>query len=668
YCSGWIGNFVEMAKPLSLAGIDLYEQPKIRLMFDAQIDMLCTGAFTPAIGDAGSIDSGWIGPDVTTYEAAYRNLRLSRYAWVLDQLGAVKDKNVQSFEDLFTVQILEKARSDAQKYQHKPNSRLMDGYGLAVLNNPNDSVAVSMYYGIKGGHGHFDRLNIELFAYDKRLSPDLGYPDFMNAFVPGIYSWSKNTVSHNCLVIDQTIQQGNASGVVLRFHDSPTVHVVDVDAQGSYSKADVYRRTLVLVDVGENDSYLVDIFRVRGGKDHALSIHGPEGEFSLVGASLSPAVTEGTLAGRAVDYGRLYDNPILGKPGYKGSFSSYKGSGYQHFFNWQRVIPDEPVMGCWKIGGDSAAQLRVHVPPHTGQELIVADAYVSPTRKIPTILKYMLLRRSGDQLGNTLVTVWEPVSSEPMIERVKLHEVASLGRGCNRIVVMSVHRGDTIDMIAIAPEQGQQYPIGSGLTSDAAVVVISEQKGRRIRTFAAGGTKLSTNKSGDSIDIPSTISGTIRAVDYAAKRIDVRIDSGLITPATLLGRMVRIFNADHSCVYKIASARLDNRTLTLELTGSDIFTGRIKVRSVDREAGTITTPTSILYPYHLAGMHLVTEDLKHAVPVVSMDKGVIRLPPDAVLAPFVPPNSESDGRNAWIVDMGVGDRIEIERFVHKSAS
>jgi hypothetical protein len=650
------------------------------------------GQFTPAIGDAGSITAGWVGPNAPAYEQAYRQFGHPRYAWALDHLGVLKDDKldtpegrddllersdtkqqaleiirVETFEDLFKESIVERARSDAKQYRHRPRSRLLDGYGLAVLNNRNDSVAVSLYYGVRGGHGHFDRLNIELFGHGRRLSPDLGYPDFMNAFHAGIFSWSKNTISHNCLAIDQTGQRGNLSGQVLRFHDSPTVHVVDVDGAGSYSQAGVYRRTLVLVDVSEDDSYLVDVFRVQGGAEHVLSVHGQEGEFSLSGASLPPPVTKGTLAGPDVAYGQLYDNPKMGQPGYKGSFAGYNGSGYQHFFNYQQVVPEETVVGTWKLAGDPAARLRVHVPPCPGQELIVADAYVSPTRKIPAVLKYMLLRRKGGETGQTFVTVWEPSGDKPIIDRVEFLDSASHGSGHDRMVRLAVHRGETTDTIAITPQAGRLQTVGPGLSSDAAVVVVSDRNGLRTRTFAAGGSKLASRTSNKTISNPATISGTVRAVDYAGKTIKADVGSDPSGVAALPGCRVRIFNEKHSCMYTISGAEVDSTgLLTLSLSGSDVFTGRIKIESVDAEARTVSTSTYGPCPSNLTGMRLVTLDLEHGVPIVAFAKRTVQLGGQAPLDPFVGDTETGGGKEAWVTDFGVGDRVEIERFMYQA--
>jgi len=660
YCFSWVGNFVLMSEALFLAKMNLYEHPKFKLMFDAPLQMICAGGFTPSIGDSGSIRAGWAGPNARAYEAAYRHLEQPMYAWALNHLGGLRTDKIDSFEDLFTESIVGKAEAAAKTYKHRPPSRVLDGYGLAVLNNPKDSVAVSMYYGIRGGHGHFDRLNIELFAHGRRLAPDLGYPDFMNAFVPGIYSWSKNTISHNTLAVDEKIQKGNRGGTVLRFHDSPTVHVVDVDAPGSYEQATIYRRTLVLVDVGEDDSYVVDVFRVRGGQGHVLSVHGQDGAFELHGAALPPPIKEGTLAGPEVPYGHLYDAPKLSEPGYSGSYSRYNGSGYQHFFNWQRVTPDAVVTGRWQVAGEPAATLRVHVPPNPGQELIVADAYVSPTRKVPTALKYMLLKRPADTDGNTFVTVWEPSAGKPLIDRVELHDDASLGTGHDRTVALTIRRGDTVDRVIVAPKPGERITAAPDLTTDAAVTVVSTRGSQQTRTFAAGGSKLTGGEGTDAIEVPTTISGTIRTADYGARSIAVETTSPTSDPNALRGRTVRIFNDRHSCVYRIATAESRGSTLTLKLTGSDVFTGRFKIASADEKARTISTKTKVLYPFNAAGMTLVSDDLKHTVGIVSMDKGTVQLAEGANAKAF----AASVGKDAWIADFGPGDRIEIERFVH----
>lgn len=651
YCFGWVGNFVRLSEPLRLAGIELLAIPKMKHVFDAPLEMICAGKFTPAIGDAGTITSEWIGPNAPAYMAAYAHFEEPRYAWALSELGALGESEITSFDDLVKMPPVARARADAARYRHRPTSRLLDGYGLAILNNRSDSIAASVYYGIRGGHGHYDRLNIELFAHGHRMAPDLGYPDFMNAFVSGIFSWSKNTISHNTLTVDRTSQRGNDPGRVFRLHDSPTVHVVDIDAPGTYGQVSVYRRTLVLVDVAPDASYLVDVFRVRGGKHHVLSLHGPEGEFAFEGAALSAPNTEGTLAGPDVEYGELYDNPTMNKPDYKGRFAGYRGTGYQHFFNWQRAVPEGITTATWQLAGQSDKRLRLHLMPADGQEIVVADAYVSPTQKIPTVLKYILLRRDATEPGNTFVTVWEPLDGPAIIDRVE--GAVARGAADESAVELTVHRGETTDRISMAGASGGDSK------PDPWISLVSQRNHQPVRIFAAGGSALTNDERSIQLNVPETVRGVIEKVDYRAHRIRVHVEDTNLDPGDFDDLWVRIHNDRHSAMYRIASAGYHDDTLQLELADSDIFTGRVLIDSIDTAGRTVTTKTAVLYPHALPGMHLVADDLSATAPMTRVDGQTFHLADAAALPAF------SAGTNAWISDVGAGDHVEIERYIHK---
>ena len=231
--------------------------------------------------------------------------------------------------------------------------------------------------------------------------------------------------------------------------------------------------------------------------------------------------------------------------------------------------------------------------------------------------------------------------------------------------MLTVRHGTTTDTIAVAPEPGRAYRLGDHLTCDATVAVVSRQNGQRIFTFAAGGSQMVEKDVATAI--PATISGEIRAVDYRQQRIVVENVSTPVKTDGLQGCAVRIHNERHSCMYIISSARFSDGRLTLELTGSDLRTGRVRMASVDPAKHTVLTKTRVLYPFNLAGMHLATDDLRHTAPIVSMDKGVIQLSDAARLEPFAADLDKPEARDAWAVDFGVGDRIEIERFVYQSS-
>ncbi len=660
-------SIVQMSVPLMHCGHDILPEPRVRALLEAPLKTLCAGLFTPALGDAGSIAAGWIVPQASTFDAAYRAYGEPAFAWALVMMNAVRDQ-VGSFDEIFQPVQASAVRAAAATFDPRRESRFFDGYGLTILNNAADTLGVSLHYGPTSSHAHRDGLGVEIFGHGRRASPDLGYPDAMNDFVPGIYSWSRNTISHNCVVVDDRMQSASPGGSLLRFHETPFVHVADALQTDAYPMTDVYRRTLMLVDVGPDDGYLVDVFRVRGGSDHVLSLHGMEGTFELTGVTLSSPVTQGTYAGPSVAYGALYDDPVLGAAGYPGPFGSYAGSGYQHLFNWQAAIADRPTTATWTATGEPPARLRVHLPASPGQQVVVADAYVSPQRRVPTVLKYVLLRRTAGSEGSTFVCVWEISNGVPIIDAVEIHDDPSLGVGSGRIVALSVHRGSAVDTIVIADEPARLYSFSrSGpntrLASDAAVLLMTETDGVVSRAFAAGGTGVNDGATGLQLQVPSAVRGGLVFADYGQARVVVGVQVNQQTADSLVGRMVRIYNDRRSCAYTVAGAQTGPGTLILTLGGSDVLTGRVQLRAVDPAQGLVHINTTLPNPARLAGMTLITGDLTNTVRIEEVQGSAIRVAAGSDITPFLAALQASGTSDGWISDFGPGDLVEIERSV-----
>jgi hypothetical protein len=76
----------------------------------------------------------------------------------------------------------------------------------------------------------------------------------------------------------------------------PDAYAVEADGTTRYEgKADLYKRAIVLVRVGEADSYLFDVFRVQGGSVHDWMQHGYANEEQAFSTDLKLTSREGTL-------------------------------------------------------------------------------------------------------------------------------------------------------------------------------------------------------------------------------------------------------------------------------------------------------------------------------------------------------------------------------------
>lgn len=182
-------------------------------------------------------------------------------------------------------------------------ARLLGTSGIAMLGAGGEETPQQLYllFADTHGHEHSDALNIAWFARGREVFSETNYRP-----LPGSDStraWQASAAGHNTVVIDEKNQHGRHSGnrrditqddemlgmltwrhrqravnkgnLIVFDHGWPCVQAAEAEAENSYSPvADLYRRTLVLVDLGGGDSYLVDIFRVRGGSRHDYMLHG----------------------------------------------------------------------------------------------------------------------------------------------------------------------------------------------------------------------------------------------------------------------------------------------------------------------------------------------------------------------------------------------------------
>ncbi len=311
YSSGWCVNFYQIAELLPRLGVDIWSNPKVKKMADIGIDLTIAGEFAPSIGDCGSIlGAKRIGWSKVLQGPAFEHYKEPRYAKVLSIMGAkAEDLWEHYFDEEKVQQVVSKEGTDLGL-----KTRNLGGYGLAVLESGEAASrrGVCMYYGhAGGGHGHRDRLTIEMFAYGRPMLTDMGYPAH---WLPKNSYWTSNTISHYCVVVDEAAQKTVFPGYLNTLASCPGVQLMDASAEKvAYpGTTSVYRRTSALIDLSPENSYLLDIFRVRGGRQHDWSFHGPPfPEFSVAGAEPGPMQEKGTLAGEDVAFGERPPTRLL---------------------------------------------------------------------------------------------------------------------------------------------------------------------------------------------------------------------------------------------------------------------------------------------------------------------------------------------------------------------
>jgi len=668
YCSGWIREFIEAATWLDRLGLPLWQEPKLRRMLDWPLEMSSFGRCAPAIGDAGSIQPSAIDVDAHTLRLAYEHFGEASLGARLRERGLLEEGSFTCFEDLFLPPLrgadLPPAAAGVDLGAVRDRSRLLPGYGLALLRagEGDHGIAAALYYGRAATeHAHFDRLNLELYAHGRKMIPDLGYPvHAAEGREPPL--WTKNTAAHATVVVDQRRQDTQAPGRLAGFLSVPGLHYVDVSAPATYHHTAEYRRTLLLVGLpGASSGYLLDLFRVCGGRCHDYSLHGFEAAFSVAGLDLSPPAP-GTLAGEEVAYGAAYDDPDLDRQPSTRSFYTYRGSGYSYLTEVQRGRPSGGWTATWD---DGEAGLRVHFLPQGQEEVIVATGHPPERGSPPAALKYLLVRRQGDPLASCFTAVLEPFRGRPVVQAVvDLGTVAGPAGEPGRS--LRVEHGAGSDTWCF-------FPAAEAAGCLRATRVGRDAAGQVVRLDVIGAGQVSDGAGGSSLTVSHGFSGRVVAVHEADHAVEVEPagDPSALRPTSGVGEVALLGNARHGTAYPLTAVREERGRWIITLGPESFRLGRFQVGAVAPDGSALSTPTYLYLAAqgYYRGTYLVNaaQDLWREVEEVTLSphqpgqrregRIVLREPAGAGLA-------ERLGPVAYLYDFGPGDRLTLVPHAH----
>lgn len=642
YNNIWVVSLTDIAETLLKDNINLFSEFRLKKMLDAPLDMVAIGLYTPDCGDGGSVLGGITGKNNDTYHIAYNYYKDARY---LNWLKLPEGKIFSSFRALFREplpSVPDTVKTD--RVLPPQSSRLFAGYGLGILNNRADNTAVSFTYGMHYSHYHWDFLNIEIFANGQKMMPDLGYPDAMNNYVQGIYTWSQNTISHNTVVVDEKRQERNLPGVLHGFVDGTFARAMDASSS-AYLKTKVYRRNIVMIDTEDSQSYFVDFFHVEGGNRHDYSLHGPPGQIYSPGSTWSDTLT-GSFAGNYIKTGTIYDNKNLQEQGDKIGYAGYRGSGFQHLFNVQRLESGNGMLEYRHLH-DEDARLRIQLLPDDVQEVSIADAYNKPRSK-EHLLKYLIATRKsekGDSLHSIFVSILEPYKGDsPFIRSAQLTKPE---QGNGQVVV--VDRGTLRDVIIHDPVESAKVLSGFDIQTDAATMVATFKQGELVRVFYSGGSYF---YSGKKKFFAKEVRGKVVKVDASNRVFQVKPNKKMKYPFKTFSGYVAFFtNPYRTTVHPLQNVKMNNGILEIT-TWDDLLVGRLRVDNLEKNR--LTTKTTFTFAPYYMGTTLLDKNLSQIGLLTSLENGGT-----LVMEESSSLTSLEVGDEAWLSNIGVGDEFLI---------
>ena len=463
------------------------DYPKLKQSFFIASRLNILDAMMPNAGDSGEVGSWARFGSASVYMLGYRLYRDPRFADLAWREHELHGASLRRGDDIYRQNpdaLIEAVQRTARLEESALQSDHMGRYGQARLQTASraNGRAVFIHYGQGKGHSHHDCLNIGILAKNVAMIPDFGYPEYTGNW-PKRGAWTANTISHNTLQIGDRRSGNSPGGKIRLFTSKAPLRVIQVDAPNAYEGVETYLRTVALVDVGDDDSYVLDVFRARGGRNHRLSWHGSAKTAQANGLTLVKQAT-GTFAGPGVPFAKL-DGPDR---------ASYMQSGFTYLYDVERSaggvtapysIDWEIVDTRGRVEQGKKPRLRLHaLTPCDEVSLATGD---SPNRTLRP--RYVIQSRLGENMQSQFVNVLEPYERTPIIRQVRCLQVEHGADVCG-VAAVAVELADGRTDILVSCEQRTAVKVEGGVDFDGMFGMVRIDRGRPVLMRLVGGTLL----------------------------------------------------------------------------------------------------------------------------------------------------------------------------------
>ncbi|MES2775287.1 MAG: alginate lyase family protein [Bacteroidota bacterium] len=161
--------------------------------------------------------------------------------------------------------------------------------GVSLLRNGKDNNLTTLIYKYAShglSHGHFDRLNFNLFDKGHEIFTDYGSARFVGVeqkyggrYLPENTTYASQTIAHNTIVVDETSHFNGNEKTAEKYHadklfsatSNPAVQVVAAKEENAYSGVHL-QRTLYMLEIPGGKKIVVDIFNALSADEHQYDL------------------------------------------------------------------------------------------------------------------------------------------------------------------------------------------------------------------------------------------------------------------------------------------------------------------------------------------------------------------------------------------------------------
>ena len=662
----WYQNFIKIADALSgyerVEGADLWKNSKFLDMFIAMNKVTVLGNSVITTGETGYMQASAYYPQTDYLLQMFVNTADDQVAHIqaAQIIYAANGHSVDGLHgDIYTKDPEQGLRTKIQKIVNEHGewdasaSDMLCGEGLAILRNgPSKLVKGSnddkfsdywMFFGLNGsGHGAWEALSIGIDAYGLSFTGGTGYPVVVNSGSAPREHFMRATLSHNTVTVNEKSQLNiKKNSFPMHFDDAGKVKVIDAEAAQAYRETEIYRRTLVTVEMENEEYYAVDFFRVLGGSDHVYSfhVHGQSvNETKGLNLTHQPM---GTYAGADVPLGIWSPNPYVGD-----TASNREPYGDNTAASWMdNVYRDSAPSGNFTVDfGIKDFHGRLNTTKGLGlrftmlsdeplTEVAIADGHPDQNGYNPEYVKYLLVNHNTgrNDLNTMFTSVIEPYQFEYKLEGSELvcmdlvDGAEVLNDECAAIKV--TRKDGQVDYIVYATNNACTYMIDGLFEFKGFVGVCSYRDGKLIYAYGNDAEKVA-----DVIEdrLPAITGEVVSFTEGLAETYEmtVRVDQP-VTEADFDGRYIYVNNdRAENGAYRIYGAKVNGDIVVLDLFTQSIARSFVDGKNMDLgyihniEVGqTFTIPLSATFDA-LDCFHYTTDTVVRAGNKLALVTGV----------------------------------------------
>jgi predicted regulator of Ras-like GTPase activity (Roadblock/LC7/MglB family) len=164
-----------------------------------------------------------------------------------------------------------------------------DEGGVSLLRNGKDAELTTLIYKYTShglSHGHFDKLNLNLFDKGNEILSDYGSVRFVGIeqkyggrYLPENSGYAAQTIAHNTIVVDESSHFNGSEEESEKYHSdklfsnitNPAVQVVAAKEDNAYKNVHL-QRTLYLLQLQGSEKIIVDIFNIISPDEHRYDL------------------------------------------------------------------------------------------------------------------------------------------------------------------------------------------------------------------------------------------------------------------------------------------------------------------------------------------------------------------------------------------------------------